>query len=126
MKKTAWKTKIKNACIAAGTYKDYFELVIDELAGILERRDAAAELYDDDPRPIIEYTNKAEATNIVKNPLLMLIDDMNKTAMNYWRDLGLTPAGLRRINEQALKEQSKKGNSLLDKLAEKRKVKEDG
>ena len=30
---------------------------------------------------------------------------MNKTALQYWRDLGLTPAGLRRIDEKAMKPQ---------------------
>lgn len=126
MKKNIWKKRIKSACEAAGTYKPYFDIVIDELAGILERRDDAEAQYDLDPRPVIEYTNKAEATNIVKNPLLMLIDDMNKSSLQYWRDLGLTPAGLRKINEQALKEQEEKKNSLLDKLAEMRKAKDNG
>lgn len=127
MKKETWKKKIREACMAAGTYKEYFELVIDELSGILERRDTAAEEYDKDPRPVIEYTNKAEATNTVKNPLLMLIDDMNKTAMAYWRDLGLTPAGLRKINEKTFREEEEKaGNGLLDRLLEMRKAQGDG
>lgn len=100
---------------------------MDELAGILERRDAAVAEYDRDPRPVIEYTNKAEATNIVKNPLLMLIDDMNRDALAYWRDLGLTPAGLRKINEQALKESAEtKANGLLDRLMEFRKAQNNG
>ena len=125
MKKTSWKRRIKDACIEAGTYKPFFEMVIDELAGILERRDEAEAKYAENPEPVIEYTNKAEATNLVKNPLLMLIDDMNKSALQYWRDLGLTPAGLRKINDQALKEREEKKNSLLDKLAEMRKAKEE-
>lgn len=125
MKKTSWKRRIKDACIEAGTYKPFFEMVIDELAGILERRDEAEAKYAENPEPVIEYTNKARATNLVKNPLLMLIDDMNKSALQYWRDLGLTPAGLRKINDQALKEREEKKNSLLDRLAEMRKAKEE-
>lgn len=111
--------------MAAGTYKEYFDMVISELAEILERRDAVAEEYDANPLPVIRFTNTAGAENVVKNPLLMLIDDMNKAALQYWRDLGLTPAGLRKINEQALKEREEKKNSLLDKLAEMRKAKEE-
>ena len=119
MKKRAWKMKIKKACIAAETYKPYFDYVIDELAGILERRDIAATEYAEDPRPLIEYTNKNDTTNKVKNPLLVLIDDMTRTALSYWRDLGLTPAGLRKINERTFKEsEDKTSNSLIDRLRE--------
>jgi hypothetical protein len=117
MKKRAWKTRIKKACIAAETYKPYFDFAIDELAGILERRDAAAAEYAEDPKPLIEYTNKNDSTNLVKNPLLVLIDDMTRSALAYWRDLGLTPAGLRKINERTFKEgETKTSNSLIDRL----------
>lgn len=37
--KRTWKAKIQNACMAAGTYREYFESVIDSLAAILEQRD---------------------------------------------------------------------------------------
>jgi len=118
MKKRAWKTRIKKACISAETYKPYFDFAIDELAGILERRDAAAAEYAEDPRPMIRYTNKNGSVNLIKNPLLVLVDEMTKDALSYWRDLGLTPAGLRKINERTFKEgQEKTSNSLIDRLA---------
>ena len=41
-------------------------------------------------------------------------DDLSKTALAYWRDLGLTPAGLKRIDQTAMKE--KKKNSLAEAL----------
>lgn len=112
--------------MAAGTYKDYFEIAIAELAIILERRDGASALYDEDPRPVIEFTNKTGATNVIKNPLLVLIDDLDKTALAYWRDLGLTPAGLRKINEKTFKEKEEKANGLMDRLIELRKVQGNG
>ena len=68
---------------------------------------------------MIEYTNKNDSTNKIKNPLLVLIDDMTRTALSYWRDLGLTPAGLRKINERTFKEsEDKTSNSLIDRLRE--------
>lgn len=119
MKKRAWKTRIKKACIEAETYKPYFDFVIDELAGILARRDAAQEAYDEDPQPVVAYTNKNGSENMVKNPVLVLIDDMTRSALAYWRDLGLTPAGLRKINERTFREKDKdSANSLIDRLRE--------
>lgn len=37
MKKAAWRNRIKKACQAAGTYREYFDTVIDTLADILEK-----------------------------------------------------------------------------------------
>lgn len=109
MKAKSWKTKIISACEQAGTYQPCFESVINTLADILERRDAANEFYiQSGGSPIVRYTNKGGATNPTKNPALILWDDLNKSALAYWRDLGLTPAGLKRINEQAVVAKKKK------------------
>ena len=70
----------------------------------------------DSTNPIIKHTNKGGATNIVKNPALILWDDLNKSALSYWRDLGLTPAGLKKIDEAALK--GKKQSTLEKALSE--------
>ena len=77
--------------------------MIESLALILQRRDEANEEYKKDPKPIVEYTNKSGATNRVKNPALILWSELNTQALSYWRDLGLTPAGLRKINEEMLR-----------------------
>ena len=52
---------------------------------------------------LVKHTNKGGATNIEQNPALRLINDLDRDALAYWRDLGLTPAGLKRIDEQKLK-----------------------
>lgn len=122
MKKRAWKTRIKKACIEAGTYKKFFDYTIDTLAGILEKRDEAAELLaEDDEEIIVEQTNKSGFTNRVKNPVFSVWDDLNKSALVYWRDLGLTPAGLKKINEEvfAKAKEEKNGNSLVNLLRQK-------
>lgn len=119
MKRKAWKAKIKTACIEAGTYKPIFDSIIDTLAGVLEKRDEAEEMYDDDEeaRIVITMTNKSGFTNTVKNPLIVLWDDLNKSALSYWRELGLTPAGLKKLNEETFTaEKKEKGNSLLELL----------
>ena len=38
---------------------------------------------------------------MVKNPALAVWDELNKSALAYWRDLGLTPAGLKHITNTA-------------------------
>ena len=106
MTQKRWKTRIKKACQQAETYLPIFDSVIDTLASILARRDKAIQLFEDDgSRMLVEHTNKVGATNVEQNPLLRMINDLNRDALSYWRDLGLTPAGLKKINETALKGQ---------------------
>lgn len=127
MNKKTWKTKIKKACRDAGTYKPYFDHVINTLAGILEKRDEAMDMYDLDENEtiIIEVTN-SKGTAKVKNPLIAIWEDLNKLALQYWRDLGLTPAGLKKINEESFtKAKGSGGNSLIE-LLEKKKEQENG
>ena len=103
MRKEEWKEQIKQATIDAGTYQPFFENVIDTLAGIMEMRDDAQAKYEAmGGETIVKHTNKGGNTNIVKNPALVVVGEMNTQALAYWRDLGLTPAGLKRINEAAM------------------------
>ena len=117
MKKKTWKSRIKTACTQAGTYRPFFDNVIDELAGILERRDTALdEFKKTGGHAIVKHTNKNGSTNLEQNPALRLVNDLNRDALGYWRDLGLTPAGLKRLNENLLKPEEKK--SFADALSD--------
>ena len=117
MEAKKWISKIKRDTKRAGTYKPYFDEVIKTLAMILEERDQAREAFEENGgRVIIEHTNKAGATNHEQNPALRLLNDLNRDALTYWRDLGLTPKGLKAINEQALQEQ--KADALSEALAD--------
>lgn len=109
MKKEAWKKRIKAACIEAGTYREYFDSIITSLAEILETRDQVRKYYKDSgAEPIVMRTNKGGHTNVEKNPILVIYDDMNNTAMTYWKELGLTPKGLKAIDEKAMRSNAKK------------------
>ncbi len=46
-----------------------------------------------------EYTNKAGATNLVKNPLSVELNKTVQTLNNLLKSLGLTPAQRRRLKE---------------------------
>ena len=45
MKKEEWQKIIRSACEDAGTYRTFFDPVIDSLAGIMDRRDNAQEKF---------------------------------------------------------------------------------
>ena len=108
MDKQQWKTKIEDASKEAGTYRPCFDSVISTLADILSRRDAAQELFEKSGGQIlVKHTNKGGATNIEQNPAIRLVNDLNRDALAYWKEMGLTAAGLKRINEAALQTEKK-------------------
>lgn len=110
MKKKYWKKRIEASAKSAGTYRPYFDAIIETLADILEQRDSAQDQYmQTGARPVVAHTSKTGATNIVKNPALVIVMDLNQQALQYWRDLGLTPSGLKKLNEKAMQAKGKKG-----------------
>lgn len=116
MTKDEWINQITKASEQAGTYKECFDEVIKTLASILEKRDKAEETFQATGGNIlVKHTNKSGATNIEQNPVIRLINDLNRDALAYWRDLGLTPAGLKKLNDNALKVEKK--SSFAEVLA---------
>ena len=111
MNKTKWKNLIKKQLTALGLQNDAYESTIESLAAILEQRDKTYdEFQQSGGKSVIEYTNKGGSTNMTKNPLLVLWDDLNKTALAYWRELGLTPWSYKKLTGTGAKqEESKKG-----------------
>lgn len=103
MTRLRWRNVIRKATKEAGTYQPFFDHVIDTLAGILEKRDLAQETFEKSGGAIlVRHHTKTGAVNLEQNPALRLVNDLNRDALAYWRDLGLTPAGLKKINENAL------------------------
>lgn len=99
--KATWRKRIRAACEEAGTYEPFFDMAIDQLAGIMETRDAAEKQYKATGKhPVIQHTNKGGATNLVKNPMLVIINECNQQALAYWRDLGLTPSGFKKLGNE--------------------------
>lgn len=108
MDRDAWSARITASCQQAGTWRPYFDDIIATLADILARRDEARALFDESGGNIlVNHTNKAGATNVEQNPVLRMVNDLNRDALAYWRDLGLTPAGLKKIDEGAMKQRRK-------------------
>ena len=105
MKKTGYKKKIIKLMQEAGTYQPYFDMTIESLAFILEAKDDAMRQYNASGKnPIIaEYKSRAKEKSLTKNPALIMVNDLTKTALEYWCCLGLTPKGLKTLGADTLK-----------------------
>lgn len=115
MEAIEWKAAIKEQLRVKPDYLPAFKTSIEILAQILEERDRVYDEYiADGARPIITFESDRGAKNPKPNPLLSQWQDLNKTALAYLRDLGLTAAGLRKLLGQLPEEQIKKPNSVDD------------
>lgn len=113
--KKKWIEELTAKCKAVGTYKPEFDTAIGELAEILEEKDRITRAYKKGGcQSVVPYVNKAGAENLIQNPLLKQIMDLKKLSLPYLRDLGLTSAGLKKLNEDALK--GKKRSALGEAL----------
>lgn len=111
-----WEKIIKDQTKDIGTYKDAFDPVIKTLSEILAEKDKIYKQYiDEGSLPCVDYHTKTGAKNKAKNPLLLLWDELNKSSLAYWRDLGLTPSGLKKIDEKAM---GAKKRTVLTELLE--------
>lgn len=103
-----FRDKIRIAAKGCGTYKPEFEEIIWRLAEIYLRiQQTKAEFKKSGGSVLIKHTNKAGAVNYVKNPLLIEIDNLMKMALEMEKELGLTPASLKKVNEAAMPQNSR-------------------
>lgn len=109
MNKTEWKQYLIDCCKQNETYRDTFLVTIETLAQILEQRDKVHDQYvEEGSQPIIvKYSQREGKKNMAKNPLLMLETDLNTQALAYLRQLGLTPASLKQMNDQIIEKTKK-------------------
>lgn len=113
MKKAEWKTEILKACDQAGTNAPYYESVIDTLAEILEVRDIARDEFVAAGSKVTVHTEYRGAEVIKKHPAVAIMYDCNQQALAYWRDLGLTPSGFKKLEGIATRKEEKDAFSEL-------------
>lgn len=108
MRKGSWKSKINKMLKEKGIDFNEYVPVVETLAGILEERDKTYSDYIDSGEcSVIEYTNKAGATNITKNPRIVMWNDLNSSALTYWRELGLTPSSFKKMTGDSVAQPKK-------------------
>lgn len=116
MNKSGWKRKIKQLMNKASTWQPFYDATVDTLADILEKRDLSLEQYEAEGSQILIEKSTAKGDIVmVRNPLLDTWIKLNDQAKSLFNDLGLTPAGLKRINDAASKTE---GHSELEKALE--------
>ncbi len=114
--KTYKKRIIKNMR-AVDTYRPEFAGTIEELAQMLEDLDKAREEFDaSGGKVVIEHTNENGSTNLAKNPLYLALEGMQTRILAYYKELGLTPMGLKKIkgDEAGMSGQSELLEALKD------------
>lgn len=113
MTEAEYRDEIERKCLAVGTWRDEFAWTADRLARLYGRIDAVeAEFERTGGHAIVTHVNKAKEKNFVRNPFLVELDVLYDQALTYERELGLTAAALKRINEDALK--ARKGGGGLE------------
>lgn len=115
MTKAQWKRKIKRQCEEIGTYRPAFDGVISGLAEILEEWERAKEQFEQTGgRPVVQFEKDGAPK---KNPTLRALEELRTQALAYWRDLGLTPAGYKKLNADVVGDKGAGGfEKLLEKL----------
>lgn len=117
MKKAAYIKHIKSQIKVDADYIPNFETTISILAELLEERDRVYKIYQEQgAQPTIIFESDRGAKNPKPNPLFKQWNDLNVTVLNYLDKLGLTAAGLRKLQGQLPKEEVKKDDfaELLD------------
>lgn len=109
-----WRNEIVKNMKSVGTYDEAFEHTIDILAKMLfDYQDAMIKFEKSGGNIIVSHTNKSGATNPTKNPFYQAIEKLRADMVVYSRELGLTPAGYKKLKPSG--STSKSQPSALEK-----------
>ena len=117
MNKTEWKKIIEEQIKFDYDYIPSFQTTIQILSEMLEERDRVYAMYmESGAQPVVNFTSDRGAINLKPNPLLRTWQEINTLCLSYLRDLGLTAAGLRKLQGQIPKEKPPREFNLLDEI----------
>ncbi len=86
---------------ANNVYNKSFEHTIEIYAKLLVEYDKTTETFGKTGNLfVVKHTNKNGSTNIMKNPIYLIIERQRSDLILYARELGLTPSGLKKLNEE--------------------------
>lgn len=103
----SYETTIKVHMIAKNVIEHddkSFDVMIKTLAEVLHKRDLAQlQFKKEGCQLLITKTSDRGAENQVKNPLLTIIADLEAEALQYWKELGMTPAMMKKLGDKEAK-----------------------
>jgi phage terminase small subunit len=95
LKKIALETKENMK--ALGVYKPEFDVTIDIYAGLVEQYQALEKEFKKTKFVVVEKTGYSD--NSKKSPIVATLENLRKDILSYSNALGLTPSGLKKIND---------------------------
>lgn len=96
-------TKIEERLREIGTFRPEFSETIKRTAALYVLHEKIKKQFKKaGGNAVIEYTTKTGATNKVKNPYLSAMNDVAGQLLAHEKELGLTPAALKKINESSM------------------------
>lgn len=117
MTEDAWKDKTIEQMKAVGTYQDAFLPEIEAAVLVLAARDKAYEDYmADGGKATVLHVSDRGSENVRRNPQLDAWLNLDRQALDHWRNLGLTVDSLKKINDSTMN--TKKASSLSDALSQ--------
>ena len=105
---------IKRKCEALDVWRPEFERSQRRLAKIYVRIDEVEDAFERSGGKAVIKMTKGGAEKPARNPYIVELDLLYDQALTYERELGLTAAALKKINESALKTRA---GSPMDELA---------
>lgn len=116
MTERQYRNEIVKRMEAIGTYRTEFEPTVRRLASLYIQCEKIEEQFEaSGGNAVVRHTNKAGATNAAKNPYLSARDEVYTQLLAHERELGLTPAALKKMGMAAIKES--KPSALASALA---------
>jgi phage terminase small subunit len=88
-----------------GVYKPEFDMTISIYAGLVEQYIALEKEFKKSKFKVIEKTGYSD--NAKKSPMVATLESLRKDILQYSNALGLTPSGLKKINDEMNKKKEK-------------------
>lgn len=107
------ETLVREAMQSLGTYKREYDPVITILCQLKKQYDFLTKKFEEAGYPFSEQTNAGSK----KAPIVVTLEGLRRDILSYYSQLGLTPQGLKKLNDQAIAE-NKGSNPLADVLKE--------
>ena len=102
--------QIAENMMALGIYKPEFNITISIYAGLVEQYQMLEKEFKKSKFTVVEKTGYSDNTK--KSPMVGTLESLRKDILSYSNALGLTPSGLKKINDEM--KQEKKVISKLE------------